>query len=174
MTKNPCLEDACDTTSVARGLCNKHYMFHRNHGTLDQFYAPAQHRITDIDSTTKLGSCSICGVETKLLNYGDKQWRCANQVKSVKRNTLTYGGGQVIPRSVVNTAFRELTDIQGGLCAVCGKSCEVNAVLSVDHCHTTGKIRGLLCNKCNTGIGLLGDNIEGVQAALDYLKASIA
>ena len=40
----------------------------------------------------------------------------------------------------------------------------------IDHCHDTGKIRGVLCNHCNTGMGLLGDNIEGIEKALKYLK----
>lgn len=51
-------------------------------------------------------------------------------------------------------------------CAVCGVSQET---LSVDHDHETGRIRGLLCRKCNSGIGLLGDTIESVQRALAYL-----
>lgn len=42
--------------------------------------------------------------------------------------------------------------------------------LSVDHCHTTGKIRGLLCNNCNRAIGMLKDNKNVLQAALDYLS----
>jgi hypothetical protein len=40
----------------------------------------------------------------------------------------------------------------------------------VDHCHETGKIRGLLCHSCNTGIGKLGDNLEGLQKAVSYLE----
>ena len=40
----------------------------------------------------------------------------------------------------------------------------------VDHCHDTNIIRGFLCSECNTGIGKLGDNEEGVERALNYLK----
>jgi len=38
------------------------------------------------------------------------------------------------------------------------------------HCHTTGKIRGVLCPNCNRGIGMLGDTAEAVQKAVNYLK----
>jgi hypothetical protein len=41
---------------------------------------------------------------------------------------------------------------------------------NVDHCHSTGQIRGVLCCECNTGIGKLGDNAEGVRRALAYLE----
>jgi hypothetical protein len=41
---------------------------------------------------------------------------------------------------------------------------------SVDHCHKTGKIRGLLCSNCNKGIGLLNDSVELLEAAIEYLK----
>ena len=40
----------------------------------------------------------------------------------------------------------------------------------IDHCHETGRIRGLLCGACNAGLGLLGDNVEGLEKALRYLK----
>ncbi len=40
----------------------------------------------------------------------------------------------------------------------------------IDHDHATGKIRGVLCPSCNTGIGKLGDNIEGLRRALAYLE----
>jgi Autographiviridae endonuclease VII len=56
--------------------------------------------------------------------------------------------------------------MQDGSCGSCGKSGER---LVVDHDHETGKIRGLLCQACNKGIGLLGDGIEGVWMALQYL-----
>jgi len=46
-----------------------------------------------------------------------------------------------------------------------GKS---NAV--IDHDHTTGKVRGILCGECNTGIGKLGDSIESLKKALNYLE----
>jgi hypothetical protein len=45
-------------------------------------------------------------------------------------------------------------------------------VLAVDHCHKTGKVRGLLCRKCNVGIGNFKDNILLLKSAISYLQRS--
>ena len=50
------------------------------------------------------------------------------------------------------------------------KICEKDAKLVVDHCHGTGKIRGLICENCNKGLGLLGDTKECLTKALIYLS----
>ena len=69
---------------------------------------------------------------------------------------------------------------QDNNCACCGKPfSEVRAVrgkgkYNVDHDHITGKVRGLLCIKCNSGIGLLGDTVETVSKAVLYLQRSRA
>lgn len=63
---------------------------------------------------------------------------------------------------------------QRGLCAACGQSETVKhngriRRLSVDHDHTTGLVRGLLCHNCNRAVGLLGDNAERAAALAQYL-----
>lgn len=63
--------------------------------------------------------------------------------------------------------YENLIDKQRGCCGCCGKETED---FHVDHCHESGKIRGLLCFNCNTAIGKLGDSVEGVEKALNYLK----
>jgi len=66
---------------------------------------------------------------------------------------------------------------QNSVCAICknpetAKRKNSNEVkyLAVDHCHKTGKIRGLLCSLCNTGIGKLKDDIKILENAIEYLK----
>lgn len=66
--------------------------------------------------------------------------------------------------------YEKMVESQGGVCAICSKPDPKFSNLAVDHCHSTGKIRGLLCRLCNTGIGALGDNVDGLLRALDYLK----
>jgi len=58
----------------------------------------------------------------------------------------------------------------GTPCDNCGKD---NQKLIFDHCHETNKFRGWLCYQCNTAIGNLGDNIDGLTKALNYLNRSI-
>ena len=71
--------------------------------------------------------------------------------------------------------YEELLSKQDKKCAICGidnngKYRNTPRAFAVDHCHTTGKIRGLLCSDCNTGIGLLKDNINFLQSAIKYLN----
>lgn len=58
---------------------------------------------------------------------------------------------------------------QNGQCCICGTASGTQT-LHVDHCHTTGTIRGLLCNSCNTGLGHFRDNPALLQKAITYLK----
>jgi hypothetical protein len=62
--------------------------------------------------------------------------------------------------------FNQLLDYQGGSCAVCGSI----ERLVVDHCHATEAIRGILCDRCNVGIGCLSDDAHRLIAAADYLS----
>lgn len=65
--------------------------------------------------------------------------------------------------------FEEMRLAQGGGCAVCH---DPERKLVVDHDHVTGRIRGLLCQPHNAALGVFGDSIEGLQAAIEYLKRS--
>ena len=56
---------------------------------------------------------------------------------------------------------------QGGVCAICKR---VPTSPHVDHCHRTGKVRGILCGPCNQGLGQFQDDVEVVGEALNYLK----
>jgi hypothetical protein len=63
---------------------------------------------------------------------------------------------------------------QNNCCGICKKHISEALLtrksnLCVDHDHKTGKIRGLLCDNCNRGIGLLGDNIDILRNAIGYL-----
>lgn len=65
--------------------------------------------------------------------------------------------------------YDELLKKQNGVCAICSGRDEKKE-LAVDHDHTTGKIRGLLCSNCNPGIGFMKDSIELLEKAIAYLK----
>ena len=67
--------------------------------------------------------------------------------------------------------YHNMLSTQNSCCAICGKHKSENKLnLSVDHCHKTGKIRGLLCSNCNFGIGNLKDSIINLQKAILYLQ----
>jgi hypothetical protein len=64
--------------------------------------------------------------------------------------------------------YDALIEAQGQVCACCGKK---PAKWHVDHCHATNKIRGLLCGKCNKGLGFFGDDLEGFDKPIAYLQS---
>ena len=67
--------------------------------------------------------------------------------------------------------YERLYAAQGGCCAICGRthSDRRGHRLAVDHCHATGRVRGLLCSSCNQGLGKFADDPERLRRAADYL-----
>lgn len=89
------------------------------------------------------------------------------QERQFDRNLRRYGLNE--------KSFNELLTRQNNVCAVCLKAETKKhqngkvTNLSIDHCHTTGKVRGLLCSKCNFAIGHLDDNPYLCERAMKYL-----
>ncbi len=70
--------------------------------------------------------------------------------------------------------YADMFEQQNGVCAICGFPESVmqkgkRQNLAVDHCHKTGKVRGLLCHQCNKGIGNLKDDLDLLASATSYL-----
>lgn len=73
-----------------------------------------------------------------------------------------------------SSQYQAMLDDQGGVCAICGKPSDrihkgVRVDLYVDHNHETGKVRGLLCEGCNSGIGYFRESADNLRKAIDYL-----
>ena len=69
--------------------------------------------------------------------------------------------------------YELLWKIQGGVCCICLKSCSSKSLLSVDHCHDTGRIRALLCKKCNVAVALLRDNTTIFDSFCKYIASNV-
>ena len=72
--------------------------------------------------------------------------------------------------------YQERLDLQGGVCAICDSpppEGQRKKFLCVDHDHETGEVRGILCDSCNRGIGLLGDNVDRLSIAISYLNQNL-
>lgn len=65
--------------------------------------------------------------------------------------------------------YEAMIEAQGGKCAICGKHMEKP---HVDHDHMTGEVRGLLCRRCNLALGIFGEDISILRAAVRYLAKS--
>lgn len=67
--------------------------------------------------------------------------------------------------------YDAMLERQKGRCAICKvHHTETGAPLNVDHCHGTLRVRGLLCHKCNRGLGLFKDHVPTMLQAIDYLS----
>lgn len=70
--------------------------------------------------------------------------------------------------------YKLILDAQKGLCAICGKPAigrGQDKNLAVDHSHKNNEIRGLLCFKCNTGLGNFNDSVKDLKKAIKYLES---
>ena len=72
-----------------------------------------------------------------------------------RENRKTYGRKADLKKNygITIEEYETLLDNQNGVCYICQNECPSGRRLAVDHCHETDKIRGLLCCKCNTGLG---------------------
>jgi hypothetical protein len=66
--------------------------------------------------------------------------------------------------------YQALFKAQGSVCAICDTDTPTGYNWHVDHCHTTGKVRGILCSKCNQGLGLFNDKEKVLERAASYLR----
>jgi N12 class adenine-specific DNA methylase len=93
-------------------------------------------------------------VELERLKKVNQRWRAYE--RSIEKK---YG--------LTSAAYRELQRIQQGRCAICDTP---SNRLVVDHCHDTNRVRGLLCGRCNTALGMLRENIQSVRAMVLYIE----
>ena len=100
--------------------------------------------------------------------YYEQYWKKRYQCETFKATQADYVRERKY--GIQPQEFKILLDQQNNKCACCSDKFTKHNGPKVDHCHKTGSIRGLLCNKCNSGIGFLGDDLDGVQKALKYLE----
>ena len=135
--------------------------------------------------------CTSCGlVKSTDLFSADRRYKsgyrsqcrqCRASTPSAKRAKLSGHLRRIY--GLTHEEWEEMYKAQSGVCAICKlpetRITRPNAKtlgngdiprLSVDHDHETGRVRGLLCYKCNIGIGHLQDSIEILQEAIEYLK----
>ena len=109
--------------------------------------------------------CGICGLpanEVKLHNCGGLDICSECRKPRLREDYLRYAYDLSV------SEYNALFEKQGGICAICGNPPGKKA-LYVDHCHTTGKIRGLLCGHCNSMLGFSLDSTTTLASAIVYL-----
>lgn len=127
-------------------------------------------------------TCTMCA-ETK----DKEEFPTSKKLKDGKAQYCKVCKRERYRRSKKNTALKSMYGItleeydtmrvvQDHRCLICNDhELEVAAkhkTLYVDHCHTTGKVRGLLCHNCNIGLGNFRDNEERLLSAIEYLRSN--
>jgi hypothetical protein len=97
-----------------------------------------------------------------------REWYRTEMAKPVNRRSASVRTREYRLRQMGATpeAIQQRRDEQGGGCAICRR----HKRLLIDHNHTTGAFRALLCSSCNTALGLLQDSPEILQEAIAYLN----
>lgn len=92
----------------------------------------------------------------------NRQWRARNtDNRRAYSLRVNYG--------ITVTEYDDMFEQQSGVCAICLESCKTGKRLAVDHDHATGKVRGLLCTRCNVLIAMGRDSEELIYRAMRYL-----
>jgi len=126
----------------------------------------AKHKYAKIDG--HLNQCSVCRNKYQS-DYGKK-----NRVR--RREYVRFHSRKHVLKKQYKLTIEDYTNLynsQGGKCAICDKEIALMAHSThVDHCHISGKVRGVLCRLCNQGLGSFKDNEESLRKAINYLLLS--
>lgn len=121
--------------------------------------------------------CAMCAREAR------REWTAANPGVAYRRQLAkdpNYHADIKLMRNygITRQQYDDMLAAQRGVCVICGKANNRtkkmgDRPLAVDHCHATGRVRGLLCNRCNTALSII-ENPELLSAMLDYVKEPAA
>lgn len=198
MGQTTCSIESCDKPARGRGWCAMHYWRWQKYGDPDvakpQGGQPGRRRPTDPDG---FKTCCTCRELKPMDAYNllaksadGRQPRCRDCQKVAHGEWYERRGdhSRAMARKwnrenpeaarehhfkcrygITFAQYEEMRERQGSVCAICRQPCGTGKNLSVDHCHTTGKVRGLLCDRCNRGLGSFDDDMGRMRAAVDYL-----
>lgn len=115
-------------------------------------------------SVTYRAVCKECGVKEKLLKYHTEGGKEKQKERSFRALMRSYG--------ITEEIYEQERIKQNYKCCLCGadEKDQHHGRLYVDHCHETGKYRGLLCNLCNVALGSFKDNVEVIKKSIEYLN----
>jgi hypothetical protein len=108
------------------------------------------------------------------------EWRSVNREKAREKFKKKYHDNPLAHREkhlkkkygIDQNGYMQLFKKQNGKCAICQKT--QSRAFDVDHCHSTGKVRGLLCTSCNRMLGHAHDDVSKLKAAIEYLVPQVA
>lgn len=188
---DPCSMEDCNGSAYARGLCNKHYRRLMQHGDPSVLLKkPIQRTETHKECVTcremlpleafnkassakdgRQGHCRVCARAANGSWYDENRAKAREDAKRWNRENPERAKDHhyKVRYGITFADFQEMHAAQGGVCAICEKPQPRGRRLYVDHDHYTGKVRALLCYRCNSGIGNFLENPALLHAAAKYL-----
>lgn len=167
----------CENPRWVREWCQRHYYRARRAGRIAPLVRPT--RLSDVDLESGTATCSVCTavVEIYVRPGGRVECQgCKRRSRSATRRRASIGGRRAeMIRYRYGIAYEEylvMLEAQDNRCLICGAQPPEGKVLVIDHDHATGAVRGLLCQRCNQGLGFFGDDQARLARALRYLKRS--
>lgn len=170
-----CSYDGCDNKTSRREWCQKHYDRWLRTGSPEPHVFVQKYCKTD-----------GCDSKAKARGWCTKHWHQAKMSGEIIVSICKADGCNIPTSSLGLCAqhyiafkhhglepheFDRMFNEQNGVCAICGKECASGKRLAIDHNHTTGRVRGLLCSNCNTSLGGFMDSEELLMSAVSYLRA---
>ena len=120
------------------------------------------------DRGTRMQVCKPCENSANLKRFhGNPATKTAHRLSARRHVLKRYG--------LTEAAFNKMREDQQGRCAICSVHEEATrfGTLCVDHSHTTGLVRGLLCQPCNSGIAFLGEDPAVFGRAVSYVEGRL-
>jgi len=114
------------------------------------------------DEVSTFHECRSCKEVLPVTEYQVREDRSNYRAKDCRKCTAK--------ESVIKHVIRKRAPPRPSQCDCCGKLMK-HTEFYLDHCHDEKLFRGWLCNSCNSGIGILGDTLQHLETAVNYLKA---
>lgn len=171
MASTECIDTECSLPSYSMDLCRKHYQRNwRQRKGIGR--DPAKfHRLSEVDRSAKVATCSICGPLTpiRVFSHNGAAGCLSPAGKRRRKDNLSAMG--MTPEN-----YDALRESQGNACGLCRGPLGEKPHLDHDHsCCPKNRacskcLRGLLCNRCNTGLGKFRDDPALLLRAVEYLQ----
>jgi hypothetical protein len=113
--------------------------------------------------------CSICGKIKSLSMFGTDNKNKTTGKRSDCKECQSFTQ-KIYKFGLTKEQLEQMIEEQNNKCLICGLEFQHYSEWCIDHCHHTGKIRGILCSECNTGLGYFFDNTEFLKNAIAYLE----
>ncbi len=158
MAKKECSVEFCSNEHEAKGFCKTHYHAHMMKN------ATGQDTRTCVECYRSAPEVTFQGYRKQCNSCAYYRYKDGHRERNLQKN---YG--------ISSSDYDQMLLLQNGMCAICPTTFpggrKTSNYFHVDHDHTTGKVRGLLCAGCNLAIGHLKESVATARALADYLDA---